>query len=1053
MAILLIIALGVGFFSGLKIAYESMVYSAYDYYEDMNFYDYHLLSTIGFDEDAEETLEKQEGVLAAEGAKSADIIMHEEDGTEGVMKTMSLPTAVNTLELVSGRLPEKVSECVVDAGKYTELDIGKKLVVANSNEKEDRDLFKVNEFTIVGVVRSPLYAVYTRGTTSLGSGSIDAFVYLMDDVYDMDYNTDIYVRFVQDTYIYSDEYENLIDSKEKDWEKFTQDVADARYNRIYDEAQEELNDADETLAKEKADAEKELGDALAELNDGRQQVTDGTSKLEEAKQELADNEKTFAEKEKEYKDGLNEYKKNKKAFDKGKKQYEKAVTEYKKGYAEYKKNVTAYETNQAAYEESEVQYAAAKEQYETGKQYLSVEEQMIKEQELAIWRETLDQTRIALETAKTQLDTAKATFTTAKATLDSEGAKITAGEKELKKAKKTLDKAGQQIEEAKKQFADAKKKISQSEKDLVSAKQEIDDGQKEYDDAKAEFDEKIADAEQEIAEARKELEDLEAPEVFVLGRNTNAGYAGFDNDASIIAGVARVFPIFFFLVAALVCMTTMARMVEEQRTQIGVLKALGYSGGAIIGKYVTYSGSGAIIGSIIGFASGTWVFSLVIWTTYKMMYDMGDLRYVLDLKLAIGCTAVALLCSAGTTFFACHQELRDMAATLMRPKAPRVGKRVLLECIPAIWNRLKFLDKVSVRNLFRYKKRFFMMIIGVSGCTALIVTGMGLRDSIATIADTQYSNIALYDMVVGTEETVTVSGVKESMQVTSTSADLMANKVSKSMTILVPEEVAEFDHFMNLHTKDGEVVALPDENEILLSYKMAEDFKVTVGDEVDIQNEDLQGGTVVVSGIYENYFDHFVVMNQKTYEQLFGTVPELNQMYVNVDENEDVKKVATLFMREDDVSQVVVSQDIKDNFADMMKSLDYVVILVLVFAALLAFVVIYNLNNINITERIREIATIKVLGFYKEESNSYVFRENIIMTLIAGLVGLVLGHYLHAFVMGQIKIDGIAFDVHIKPTSFLVAIIFTLIFNQIVNIFMSGKLEKIDMAESLKSVE
>lgn len=1053
MAILLIIALGVGFFSGLKIAYESMVYSGDRYYENLNFYDCHLLSTIGFDEDAAETLAEEEGVLAAEGAKSADIIMIAEDGTEEVMKTMSLPSKVNTLEIVTGRLPEKASECVVDATKYSEEDLGKKLVISEENEEEDSELFAEKEYTIVGVVRSPLYAVYTRGTTSLGSGSIHAFIYLMDEAYDMDYDTEIYVQFEKDTYIYSDEYEDLMDAKEKDWERITQNVADARYDRIYAEAKEEIDDADTTLAEEKADAEKELNDALEELNDGRDQIADGESQLASAKKTLADNEATFATKEEEYQDGVKEYNKNKKTFDKGKKQYEKAVKEYETGYAEYERSVAEYETGKTAYDASELEYQAALAQYEAGKEYMTPEQRATTEQQLATWRATLDQTKTALEAAKTQLDTAKTTFATAKATLDVEGAKITAGEKELKKAKKTLDKAGKQIAEAKKQFADAKSQINQSEKDLASAKQELEDGQAEYDDAKAEFETEIADAEEEIADARKELEDLESPEVFVLGRNTNAGYVGFENDSAIISGVARVFPIFFFLVAALVCMTTMARMVEEQRTQIGVLKALGYSGGAIIGKYVTYSGSGAIIGSIIGFASGTWVFSLVIWTTYKMMYDMGDLRYVLDLKLALGCTAVALLCSAGTTFVACHQELRDMAATLMRPKAPRVGKRVMLERIPAIWNRLKFLDKVSVRNLFRYKKRFFMMIIGVSGCTALIVTGMGIRDSIATIADTQYGNIALYDMVVGTEKDITVAGVKETMRVTSTSADVEANKVTKGMTILVPDQDVEFDHFMNLHTEDGEEVALPGENEILLSYKMAEDFKVDVGDEVNLQNEDLQGGTAVVSGIYENFFDHFVVMNQATYEQLFGEAPELNQMYVNVEENEDVKKVATLFMREDDVSQVVVSQDIENNFSDMMKSLDYVVILVLVFAALLAFVVIYNLNNINITERIREIATIKVLGFYKEESNSYVFRENFIMTLIASLVGIVLGYYLHVFVMGQIKVDNVAFDVHVEPISYVVAIIFTLIFNQIVNIFMSGKLEKIDMAESLKSVE
>ncbi len=1053
MAILLIIALGVGFYSGLKVSYESMVYSADRYFENNNFYDYQLLSTLGFDEDAEETLKNQEGVVAAEGTKSADIIIRKEDGTEGVVKTMSMPQAINTLILMTGRFPETENECVVDADKYSEADIGKKLVVADSNEEEDSDLFAVKEFTIVGVVRSPLYAIYTRGTTALGSGSLDAFMYIMDEAYDMDYDTEVYVRLEKDAYIYSDEYEELIDSKEKEWEQLTQAVADARYDRIYTEAQEEIDDADNTLAEEKADAEKELDDALAELNDGWEQITDGESQLASAKKTLAKNEKTFEEKEEEYQKGLKEYKKNKKAFDKGKKQYEAAVNEYETGYAEYEKSLGEYETGKAACEASELEYQTALAQYEAGKAYLTPEEQTATEQELAIWRATLDQTKTTLDTAKTQLDAASAQFATAKSTLDAEGKKIAKAEKQLKAAKKELDKGGKQIEEAKKQFATAKSKIRQSESDLTTAKLEIEDGQTEYDDAKKEFDAEIADAEEEIADAKEELEDLEKPEVFVLGRNVNSGYAGFENDAAIIAGVGRVFPFFFFLVAALVCMTTMARMVEEQRTQIGVLKALGYSNGSIIGKYVTYSGSAAIVGSIIGFFAGSWAFSIVIWTSYKMMYDMGDLRYVWNLPLIIGCTIVAVICSAGATFYACHQELKEMAAALMRPKAPKVGKRVLLERIPFIWNRLKFLDKVSVRNLFRYKRRFLMMIIGVSGCTALLVTGMGIKDSIATIADTQYGTIALYDMVVVTEEDVTVEGVKDSMRVSSKSADMEANDKVKGVNILVPENLTEVATFMDLHTVDGETVSMPKDGEILMSYNMAESFKVGIGDELSMQNEELVGGTVVVSGIYENYFDHFVLMNQTTYQELFREEAELNQLYVNVKDGVDVKTVSASFMKEDDVSAVIVSRDIEDNYSDMMASLDYVVLLVVACAAMLAFVVIYNLNNINITERIREIATIKVLGFYKEESNSYVFRENFIMTLIASLVGVVLGYFLHQFVMTQIKVDNVAFDIHVEEISYVISVVLTLLFNQIVNWTMSGKLEKIDMAESLKSVE
>ena len=1054
MAILLIIALGVGFFSGLKVAYDAMVYTADCYFTDLNFFDYHLLSTLGFDENTAASLEKEEGVTAAEGAKSVDILMTREDGTEEVIKTMSLPKKVNVPDLTAGRMPEKSNECLADGHHYRESDIGTKISISDSNEEEEPDRFLVKEYTIVGIVSSPLYTVYTRGNTSIGDGTIDAFLYLPEEAYDMDYDTDIYVIFEKEASIYSDEYENLMDEKEEDWEVICQEAADSRYNRIYEEAMEEIEDADSTLNEKKAEGEKELTDALNTLKDGKSQISSGENALAKAKKELEDNEETFEEKEKEYNKGLAQYNKNKADYDKGKSDYDNGVEIYNTQYAEYEKNLKVYEDGKSAYDSGEAQYQAGKEQYEANKAYLTEEERQAKEQELATWRATLDTTKATLATTKTQLDAAASTFAESKATLDATKAKLAKANKQLKKAKKQLDEAKDKIEDAKKQFASAKSQISEKEKELLEAKKELEDGQAEYEDAKKEYDEKIGDAKEEIKKAKEELEDLEKPEIYVLGRETNAGYASFENDAAIIMGVAKVFPIFFILVAALVCMTTMTRMIEEQRTQIGIFKALGYSNSAIIGKYISYSGSAAVVGAIGGFFVGTWLFSLVIWTAYKMMYDMGSLHYILNGKLALLCMLVALLCSAGTTFVACYQELREMAASLMRPKAPKVGKRVLLEKIPTIWNRMKFLDKVSVRNLFRYKKRFFMMIVGVSGCTSLLVAGMGVRDSIATIADTQFDTISIYDMVVGIkEDKVDVDGVMDSLLVSGSTADVKVDGRVKGVNLLVPDHGENFSDYMDLHTKDGKGVAFPMDNEVVISFKLAEDYNIKIGDKIELQNSDLQGGMVVVSGIYEIYFNHYVIMTPETYKQLFGDEAEFNEVFVNVEENVKVQDVASRFMKEDGVNNVSVSQEMKEQTSDMMASLDYVVILVIACAAMLAFVVIYNLNNINITERIREIATIKVLGFYKEETNSYVFRENIILTLIGSLLGLVLGHYLHAFIMNQIQIDAVAFDVHVTPFSFCLSVALTLLFNQFVNFFMSKKLERIDMAESLKSVE
>ncbi len=1055
MAILLIVALGVGFFSGLKVAHEAMVYTANLYFKDLNLYDYHLLSTLGFDEDSAATIAKKEDVAQAEGSKSLDLLINTADGEEHVMKLISVPEKLNLVQVTAGRLPEQEDECVVDEHFFHEEQLGETLIVSDANDSEDKKLVKQKVYTIVGICRSSLYTMYDRGTTSVGDGHLDAFVYVPKAAFDMDYDTDIYVAFDKsaDMTIYSDAYDRLLEGKEDTWKTYAQKEADSRYDRIYADAQEKIDDADDTLTKEAADGAKKLADAEKELLDGKSQVDDGEKAITKAKKEIAKQEKTLAGKEKEYKQGLSEYKKNYKSYQSGKKAYEEGLATYNSQYEAYEKKAAEYEAGKEAYDKARKEYQDGLAQYEAGKAYLSEQQRQEQEQKLSAAKLQLDTTEATLTAAKTQLDAAVQAFKENKATLDATGKQLAKAEKQLKSAKKQFAQAKKQLADGKEQIQKAKDTIAAKEKELADAKQTLADGQKDYDDGKQEYDTKIADAKQKIADAKNELEDLEQPEVYVLGREANAGYANFENDSAIVNGVAKVFPIFFFLVAALVCMTTMTRMVEEQRTQIGVFKALGYSEATIIGKYIAYSGSAAIIGSVIGYFAGTWAFSNVIWVAYGMLYDMGSLRYVWDGGLAAIAMLVALLCSAGTTFVACYQELQEMAAMLMRPKAPKAGKRVLLEKLPVVWDHLKFLDKVSVRNLFRYKKRFFMMIIGVSGCTALLVAGQGVKDSIATIADTQFDTISLYDMVAAGTQIEDVEGMDSYIQTAQGSADAAAGDKVKSVSLLVPKEESDFDLYMDLHTKDGERVVLPKEQEVVISYKLAEGLGVQIGDTLQIQNSDLQGGTVTVSGIYQNYFNHYVILNEATYQSLFGEEPDWNAFFINVKEGADADEVAAALMKEKDINSVTISQDLKDKVADMMSSLNYIVMLVIACGAMLAFVVIYNLNNINITERIREIATIKVLGFYKEETNSYVFRENMILTLLGSLVGLVIGHYLHAFIMNQIQIDAIAFDVHVTAKSYVISVVLTLLFNQIVNLFMSRKLEGIDMAESLKSVE
>ncbi|WP_418548433.1 FtsX-like permease family protein, partial [Hungatella sp.] len=573
-----------------------------------------------------------------------------------------------------------------------------------------------------------------------------------------------------------------------------------------------------------------------------------------------------------------------------------------------------------------------------------------------------------------------------------------------------------------------------------------------------------ADARKELEDAREKLADLKEPETYVLGRDKNIGYACFESDSDIVEGISNVFPIFFFLVAALVCITTMTRMVEEQRTQIGILKALGYSEGTIMGKYLFYSGSAAVLGCGIGFLLGSYIFPVVIWSAYRIMYRLGDIRIILDWKLGLISLIVSILCSMGTTIATCRYELTSVAAELMRPKAPKSGKRIILERIPFLWNRMKFLRKVSARNIFRYKQRFYMMVFGIGGCTALLLTGFGIKDSIKSITYNQFDEIQINDMSVvfndpwyemdnSDFEEIMAENAERYTLVFEESTDLTKGDKSKSLTLVIPEKAEDISSFLNLHTTRDVPIAFPGKGEVVLTEKLADKCGAGIGDMVTLQDDDMNTLELKVSGISENYVYNYAYISPETWMEQIGSAPEYKSAYINVKEEKDVHSVSAAVMNCDGVASVTVNADMKVRFSSMMKSLDYVVLLIIGCAGSLAFIVLYNLTNINITERLREIATIKVLGFYRRETASYVFRENLVLTGIGAGVGLIMGRYLHQFVMYNIDIDMIAFDVHIAPLSVLYSIVLTFVFAGIVDWAMNKKLDGINMAESMKSVE
>lgn len=1099
-AILAIVALGVGFFAGLKVTRAAMVETTGNYLAEQNFYDYRLLSTMGFEQEEVEYLQQQAGVRGAEGAVSFDIICQDTAGNESVMKVHSITENLNRLVVLKGRMPESADECVADANVFTESRIGEALMLSDNNEEEDLEHFSCREYTIVGIVQSPNYIQYERGNTSLGTGKVSCFIYLPYEGFDVDYYTEIFVKFTEEFLLYSDEYQDFIDEKELVWEDCLTEAADMRYQRVLEDAEEELSEAREEFETEKADAEKELADAWAELEDAREQLEDGEQQLEDARKELADAQKTVADKERELADGERELADKEQELEKGEqtlrdsietwnrgnKQLDAAERELAEGRAQLEEKKAELVAGSAEIAAAEAQLSAMQKQLEalagSGQGNISAEEQEMLRALLAQERAKIEEGKAAIAEGwsaiaafEQEILEGQEQVNQGNDELDAGWQALEKGEQELADGRAALEDARVQIADGRQQLADARKELEEAEQTITDKEQELADGQAEYADGLAEyedgvkeFDEKIADAQQKLDDAEQELADLEQPDSYLLGRDTNVGYVCFESDSSIVEGIANIFPVFFFLVAALVCITTMNRMVEEQRTQIGVLKALGYSEGSIMSKYMFYSGSAAVIGCIIGYAGGTWLFPRVIWTAYGIMYRVDALIYVFDWKLAVISLIVSILCSVGTTWLSCRMELKEVAAQLMRPKSPKAGKRVFLEYITFIWKRLGFLRKVSIRNIFRYRKRLVMMVMGISGCTALLVTGFGIKDSIADVAVQQFKEIQIYDLDVLFSEDISAetldkaeeiiqnaasAGAGQCVPVCETTFDLVTESGRKTVNMLVLDEKADMTPFLNLHTADKEQVAFPGAGELVITDKIANDYGISVGDTVTLQNEDMQTIKAKVSGINQNFIYNYVYINSETYREQTGEEVGYRNLFLNIPEDADVHLISAALMKWEDVASVTVNADTMERFSSMMRSLDLIVVFVIACAAGLAFIVLYNLTNINITERIREIATIKVLGFHKRETASYVFRENMVLAAMGIVVGLPLGHLLHLFVMNEIHIDMIAFDIRVRFVSYVYSVVLTYLFAWLVNLLMGGKLERISMTESLKSVD
>ena len=670
----------------------------------------------------------------------------------------------------------------------------------------------------------------------------------------------------------------------------------------------------------------------------------------------------------------------------------------------------------------------------------------------------LDAGRKELRDAKMELDDAKAQ-------LDDAPAQLADAKKELSDARKKLDDGWKDYYDGEAQYADGVKELSDAYTELTDGERDYRKGLREYADGKAEADEKIADAQEKITDARRKVADIDSCEWYIFSRSYNPGYTGFGQDADRMANLASVLPIIFFLVAALVCLTTMTRMVEEQRVQIGALKALGYSRLSISWKYIGYGLLPSLVGGVLGLVIGYILFPKMIFTAYQIMYQMPDIELHAYTDISLFSVLAAVACTTVATLWACLATLRETPASLMRPRTPKAGKRVFLEYIKPLWRRMSFIHKVTARNLFRYQKRFWMTVIGIGGCTALIIAGFGMRSSLLFTMSRQYDELFHYSAQVTLadnalpEERAAVedflagdSRVVNYIPCAASSATAMTSRYSTTAYVEVMES-GEIGKAVDLFDfKTGAPITMAD-NGVYIDQKLSELLKVSVGDTFFLDGD--ARGDVTVAGIYEHYTGHFVYMTPAYYERTFGAADEPNAYLLNFT-SDDTDTCNAIFEKLLDLSGVVTAsrmRDTQDTYTHSMERVDFVVVIIILAAAALAMVVLFNLSNINITERQRELATIKLLGFYDGEVSAYVYRENIVLTLFGILLGCFMGHWLHIYLVRSTEIDLMMFGRQTAPSAYVYAAILTALFSLLVNVLAHFKMKKIDMVESLKSAE
>ncbi|WP_071876440.1 FtsX-like permease family protein [Enterococcus silesiacus] len=1115
-----IIFLGVMVFVGLKATGPDMTQTASNYYQKQKLPDARIVSTLGLTDKDLDTVKQVKDVKTVFPRYTKDLAISQRNvAVKFISYDLKQQQPLIDYKIVNGRMPEKSGEIVLDdlaqlRGHYK---LGETLTVSKEDNKDDA--LKKEQFKIVGFVQSPEYIENTsRGNTTIGKGSLDFFAVVPKEDMELSTYTEILVSFKGlskiDSYSteYKDKREKAVASVKKGMKKRPEQRVEeirAESKAAFEKAQKEITDGENALK----DAEAKLQTSEQELASGKQELAqaqaDYTQQINAAENELVVNQTTItnsedeliaqknllATKQNELAQAANQVTEGQNALPGLQQQRNElaasneSLSQLVNGYQSLGSSVAILdrvpdESLAESIAEAAPQLQASIQSLGAPAEVSAAVDQLIAQPE----RGNIGVVMGAINGALTNLSAQQAEIAQGLQTLDQtigtinqSIAQYTQGQQQLAQAEAQIVQAEAQLTSGKEQLAAGQAQLEQSRLEgqakLNEAQAKIDEGQAAYDQGLAEFQKKktetipeLNDAKQQLEKKQNELADLKAADYYYFTRDDNPGYSEYEDNANRISSLSTVFPIFFFLIAALVSLTTMTRMVEEKRMEIGSLKALGYRNGEIAFKFLVYAAIASVCGAVLGLFVGYYLFPTIIFDAYGQLYNIPNFVTPWYLSYSLIGLLVAVLCTAGAAMVVLRIDLFSTPSSLLRPKAPKAGQRIWLERIKPIWNRLSFIQKVTARNLFRYKQRMLMTVLGIAGCMALIITGFGLKDSISDIVEVQFNKIWHYQAVVTFKEDPSkeeaqnyqavldkVADLKETMPLyVETLKTTKESNAKQDVSVYVPEKPKAIDQFILFNDRQsGKKYQLTDDG-VIINEKLANLFHYKAGDTLVLKNSDNQEYKFKISAIAENYTGHFAYMSPTYYKKITQKAPLYNTEFLLFNKALSEKVEATIgkeLMENQNVLNVSFLSISSDALDDTIHSLNIVVWVLITVSGLLAFIVLYNLTNINISERIRELSTIKVLGFYDKEVTMYVYRENIILTFIGIFFGCFFGKLVHSYVLTTVEVDMLMFSPTIHWLSYLYSALITLFFTLLVMFFMHRKLKKVDMIEALKSNE